>query len=343
MYSPIIPTAISVFNDNNTRPTLTHITQGATATNFSHIIRRPVNTERLPFLITCPHAGLITPEGFEKTLAADTSLLEFLARGDVFTDWLTAHAPHLGATQIISTVSPSYLNVGRATTSINPNDVRSCLTELPYNLNDIYVKGGQGQGLVAVKTLYGNKPIYAEGQAPDEAEIAQRITQFYDPFHQALEQQVTGNLDKHGYSLLFDIHSCPSTGTPKDKDAGDPRHDIILSNKAEGNSCSSELIDKTRVVAEEAGFSVQVNYPYTGGFNTQKYARHPSGFYEDMPFGERGSESLQIEFSRAAFGFNEETLEIEDMAAFLKMQRTSALIMDTMAQYVRRQIDMQPR
>lgn len=186
----------------------------------SHIIRSSTLSSTLPFLVTCPHAGIKTLGLTEDVLAEGVTIGDVLRRGDMFTDWLTVNAPEIGATQVISIVAPSFLNVGRRLTSIHPDDVRGVITTLKTNPDDKYVANGIGQGLVAVKSLYDGKPIYKPEHIPDEVEIETRIAKHYEPFHQVIEDKVSGHLQRSNYCLIFDIHSAPSEGPPSDIDAG---------------------------------------------------------------------------------------------------------------------------
>lgn len=132
-------------------------------------------------IISCPHAGILLP--LEAVASLAVSKQELRRRGDRYTDWLFCDAPRYGMPLLVSKIAPAYLNVGRAVTSIHPKDVFGGLDNLPYEI-DKYVEGGQG--LVAVKTLYGQKPIYKLGQEPDEAEIKRRIIRYYNPYHNML-------------------------------------------------------------------------------------------------------------------------------------------------------------
>lgn len=296
------------------------------------IVYKPDPYSAIPMIVSCPHAGIWTPKGFEDTLNDNIDLRGVLTRGDIFTDWMVANATKVGATQIVSLVAPSYLNDGRSEKSINPTDVRGGLKTLKHDPNDIYTKDGQGQGLVAVKTLYDDAPIYKDEHIPDQAEISHRIKTYYDPFHTALKDAVEQNLKKHKYSLLFDIHSCPSVGPPTDPDAGQERPDIIFSNN-DGASCSPELMKTVVDLAEKFGYSVRVNDPYKGGFNTQKFAAAPSAAYQEHDFGERGSESLQIEYNRKSMGLDENALIITGLQKFSNMQRFTNDLLEKMAGY----------
>lgn len=279
----------------------------------------------VPLVVSCPHAGIYVPEGFKETLAVDVQ--KVLQRGDRYTDWLVMAAQNKGAVQIVSKVAPAYLNVGRAENSIHPDDVCGDMGSLPYNSEDVFVNAGQGQGLVALKSLYGGDALYKENAQPDAAEIQYRTEHFYTPYHQRLEQEVNQRLDENGYCLVFDVHSCPSVGAFKDKDAGKIRKDIILGDR-HGISIDDDVIKMVQQLAESYDYSFTVNNPYVGGFITQKYAA-------DGDWGKRNCESLQIEFNRKAIGVDEETVTICDAEKFAKAQKFSTDLLDKLATYAK--------
>lgn len=277
-----------------------------------------------PLIVVCPHAGIFTPEGFEDTI--DVALDDILARGDRYTDWISKSAPDQGAQFIYSTVAPSYLNVGRATNSIHPDDVKGSAKGLKCNPEDIYINDGQGQGLVAIKTLYDGFPIYKSGMEPDKTEIEQRIHDYYAPFHNALEKAVKDNIEEHGFSFLFDVHSCPDTGTVKDPDPGQERADIILGDRF-GKSCDPHYVELLKAIGEEHGYSVKINAPYAGGFNTRHYGK-------TGPFAEKGAQSLQVEWNRKTMGVDQQTLEIVDKKKFDKVTKCHKEMIATLAMAV---------
>ena len=270
---------------------------------------------RSPLIVTCPHAGRNFPDqgAFQKRLLVD--LVELDRRGDTYTDWLSIAASEAGAHHIICTTAPAFINVGRSLGSVHSDHVRGSLTTLRPDPNDIYAE--KGQGLVSTTNFTGGN-IYQDGQLPDEREILDRVSQFYTPFHDFVDQYARATLQKHGYVLVFDVHSCPTFATTLEPDVtGTRRPDIILSNNGGGSkaSCKNELIGMAAGFAATHGYSVGLNIPYKGGFLTQKFGAHNNS-------DKKGSmESLQIEFARGSYGLNQETLEIEDPRAFEKAQK----------------------
>lgn len=333
----IVPRVDRIFSTSGDPLTTDHVNFGANSSSAGtpFIVREPLpSAQSLPFVVTVPHAGIEFFDTLRSTLHPDVSLLDVLQRGDVFTDFISGHGHAFGATHIISTAAPSFLNVGRSHTSIKPDDVRGGISTLEHNPDDPYIDAGQG--LVSTRTLYGNAPIYAEGQEPDEAEIQARLEAYYWPFHERIEEEHNANLDAHGYSLNFDIHSMPSIGAPKDQDAGQARPDLVFSNNG-GASCSPELFEIIAETAREFDLTVEFNYPYRGGFLTQKYARNPGEHYQHFDFGRRGAESLQVEYNRQSLGIDEETLRIVDPDKFEHMQRFTGHLIEKMSGYVMRQ------
>jgi N-formylglutamate amidohydrolase len=274
-------------------------------------------------IVSCPHAGIFVPKGFEKRLTVN--LEDVLNRGDRFTDWLTHEAPAFGAHQIICKAAPSFLNVGRQTDSIYPKDVRGGIGDLAWNPQDIYCGGGQGQGVVAAKTLYGGFPIYKDGQNPDAAEIQNRIDEFHKPYHEQLEALVNDAIQDRGHALVFDIHSCPSIGAPGDTDPGQKRADLVISN-ANNTSCDAELFEQLCDAAANHGLCATENAPYTGGYVTRKFAK-------TTDWGAKGVQSVQIEFNRESMGTDEQTMELIDPQKFMRMQNFASDAMEIMAHY----------
>lgn len=276
-----------------------------------------------PLIVACPHAGIGTPPELKDQIIV--TMAEFLSRGDRFTDLISVSAPHHGAAHIICTTAASYLNVGRASDSIHPDDVRGGPGTLKCDPNSIYVNKRQGQGLVALKTLIGDKPIYKPEYVPDAHEIQRRIDTSYAPFHNAMQTAVERRLEKFSIALIFDVHSCPHIGPPCDNDAGQPRPDMILSD-AFGASCDPRFMEIAETIGKEHGFNVVTTHPaYKGGYNTRHYGK-------TGPFGARSAQALQVEWNRTtALGVNEDTLEIENFNKFIRAKACQNAIMETLA------------
>ena len=134
------------------------------------------------------------------------------------------------------------------------------------------------KGLVALVDYHG-RSVYGPHSTPDEKEIEDRLTAYYQPYHRQLQKALKMALIKG----LLDCHSLKGIGPPEAPDAGKKRKDIILGNNGgpagEINpvrgetTCASALLNFMKQVFEEKGFSVSLNVPYAGGFIAAHYGR----------------------------------------------------------------------
>jgi len=131
-------------------------------------------------------------------------------------------------------------------------------------------------GVVAHFDYFG-RAAYKENAIPDRGEVERRIGIYYKPYHDAL----TNALHRPDVKILFDCHSLNGIGPAQAPDPGRRRKDIVLGNNGDhsGNphpglgapTCPAELVRKIKAVFQDAGFSVSLNDPYTGGFITTYY------------------------------------------------------------------------
>jgi len=86
--------------------------------------------------------------------------------------------------------------------------------------------------------------------------------------------------------VLIDCHSMPSA-TAGQPSGGRPH--FVLGDRF-GASCDARLTRFTREVLQRAGYDVQVNRPYAGGFITEHYGNPGQGVH-----------ALQVEINRALY------------------------------------------
>lgn len=132
------------------------------------------------------------------------------------------------------------------------------------------------KGPVALVDYHG-RSIYRPDAIPDEREIAQRLSTYYNPYHRRLERALA---EPHIKGLL-DCHTLKGIGPPDAPDAGKRRKDIILGNNGgpDGErdplrgepTCAPARLRFMKQVFETAGFSVSLNAPYAGGFIVTHY------------------------------------------------------------------------
>jgi N-formylglutamate deformylase len=235
---------------------------------------------RTPLLVSMPHTGTHIPETLARRMTE-------VARSVPDTDWhleaLYDFLDDLGASVLVATHSRYVVDLNRP----------------PDNAN-LY-PGQDTTGLCPVDTFY-RQPLYAPGEAPGEAEIAERVAQYWQPYHARLADELAKLKAQHGRALLWDAHSIFSVvprffqGTLPDFNLG----------TADGRSCAKSVGEALLAIAERAsGYRAVLNGRFRGGYITRRYGRP-----------EQGVHAFQLELSEAIY--MEETAPFrfrEDLAA----------------------------
>lgn len=240
-----------------------------------------------PLVVSVPHAGTDVPSEDAPLLALEGNAL--LRDADLFVDRLAAGVPALGVPVLRALVSRYVLDVNRA-----PDDVdREVCPALdrPTRVS--------ARGLVWRVTTEGapvlKRPLTA-------AELEGRIARIHRPYHDALARLLEERRARHGFAVLLDAHSMPSTGRPGHADPGARRADIVPGD-VRGTSCHPGV---SRLVAEHfeaGGFAVRPNDPYMGGFITRHHGR-PA----------RGIHAIQLEMNRDLY-MDEDALRFDEAKA----------------------------
>ena len=69
--------------------------------------------------------------------------------------------------------------------------------------------GQNTTGLVPV-TDFDDRPIWREGAAPTDTDVAERLNAFHRPYHAALAAEIARVRALHGVAVLYDCHSIRS-------------------------------------------------------------------------------------------------------------------------------------
>ncbi|HXF47238.1 MAG TPA: N-formylglutamate deformylase [Burkholderiaceae bacterium] len=207
-----------------------------------------------PLLVSVPHAGTqippsLRPRFVERALAAEDT--------DWFVDRLYAFARELGASLIVPRLSRYVIDLNR-----------------PPENRPLY-PGANNTELVPTRSFSG-QPLYRDGCAPDADEIAQRLAAYWQPYHDALAQELERLKAKHGYAVLWDGHSIKSElpwlfeGKLPDLNLG----------TANGASCAPSLrAALAAVLAAQKRFTHVVDGRFKGGYITRHYGRPHEGVH----------------------------------------------------------------
>ncbi len=207
-----------------------------------------------PLLISLPHTG-------EELPAWLLARLQPRAREMEDTDWhlvrLYDFARELGA----SVLAPRY---GRYLVDLNrPPD------------NQPMYPGANNTELCPTRFFTG-EPLYLPGEEPTAQEIQQRVASYWQPYHQALHEELQRLRTQHGHAVLFDAHSIKSQlpwlfeGQLPDLNLG----------TANGAACAPTL--RTAVAAVAAGqtqFTQVLDGRFKGGHITRQYGRPLQGMH----------------------------------------------------------------
>lgn len=192
-----------------------------------------VTRDLLPVLVSVPHAGAMVPE----EVRSNVLLTEAELRG--YTDLYTEQ---------IFTIDGVYLLQ-------NPwSRVIVDVNRAPDDISREYEQAAEG---VIVHTTWDGKSVYRTEPPQEIADLL--ISKYHDPYHAQIDETIPK------VQFLIDGHSYLPVGPKLKKDSGEARPDINLGN-LNYSSCSREHTMFFREFFEKRGYSVRVNFPYTGKY-----------------------------------------------------------------------------
>lgn len=235
-----------------------------------------------PLIISIPHLGRHVPDELREEYTPEAGLLED-------TDWhldkLYAFASELDATVIAATVSRYVIDLNR-----------------PASGESLY-PGMVTTSLCPTETFRG-APIYRPGCEPPAAEVARRVATYWNPYHQALKEQIARLRAEHPQILLWEAHSIASV-LPRLFSGKLPDFNFGTSD---GQSCSASVIAGAVDAVRGSPWSWVVNGRFKGGFITRRYGAPAAGVHavqlemcqslymeEDAPFKWRADSAQAVQ------------------------------------------------
>lgn len=246
------------------------MTLSITAPTTAPVTDRPafeLHRGTLPLLLSMPHVGTYLPPAIAERLTP-------VARGVPDTDWhlerLYAFARELGASVLVATHSRYVVDLNR-----------------PPDGSSLY----PGQSVTGLCPLDGfdGAPIYLDGQAPDETEIAARREAVWQPYHEQLSAELARIRAQHGVATLWDAHSIRSV-LPRFFEGKLP--DLNFGS-GKGISCDPVMAQAVFAVGQAAatdGYSAVLNGRFTGGYITRQYGRPENNVH-----------ALQLEMTQCSY------------------------------------------
>jgi len=219
-----------------------------------------------PLLISMPHAGTYVPPAIAERLTDE-------ARQVPDTDWhlprLYDFAEAIGASVLVATHSRYVVDMNR------PPDGASLYP------------GQSVTGLCPVDT-FDDTPVYRDPSLlPDDAEVQARREQVWQPYHDALANELTRLRAAHGVAVLWDAHSIRSL-LPRFFEGKLPDFNL---GTGRGISCDPGMAEAVHAEARAAsGYTSVLNGRFTGGYITRHYGRPADNVH-----------AIQLEMTQCAY------------------------------------------
>ncbi|MDQ8033672.1 N-formylglutamate deformylase [Bordetella genomosp. 1] len=228
-----------------------------------------------PLFISIPHLGQDIPAALRSRM---TPVAQTVADTDWHLDRLYAFAEAMGASILGARYSRYVIDLNRP-----PDD------------ESLY-PGQTKTGLCPAASFRG-EPLYLEGAAPDAAEQARRLADYWQPYHDQLTREIARIKAAHGHVLLWEAHSIASV-LPRLFDGKLPDLNIGTSD---GKTCAPALQEAVQRELEANGdYTWAVNGRFKGGYITRHYGNPGQGVHaiqlemcqstymdETFPFGYR--------------------------------------------------------
>jgi N-formylglutamate deformylase len=217
-----------------------------------------------PLIISIPHLGTHIPEAMR---SGYTDIALSVADTDWHLDRLYAFAQAWGATVLGARVSRYVIDLNRP-----PND------------ESLY-PGQTTTSLCPTETFRG-EPLYRDGCAPDAAARQQRVEQFWQPYHQALEAELKRLRETHANVLLWEAHSIASV-LPRLFD--DKLPDLNIGTQ-DGRTADASIQAQVERAANASSFAWVANGRFKGGYITRHFGAPRDGVH-----------AVQLEMCQSAY------------------------------------------
>jgi N-formylglutamate deformylase len=205
-----------------------------------------VNRGNAPLLVSMPHIGTEIPEDLRGDYVPRALAVED-------TDWHLAHLynclPALGASVLRPRYSRYVIDLNR------PPD-------------DAPMYPGAANTELCPTRFFNGDPLYREGRQPSPEEQQRRRGLYWQPYHDALRQELDRIKAEHGFALLWDAHSIRSQipwlfeGVLPDLNIG----------TADGASAHASITQAAADAAARYGDVTHVvNGRFKGGYITRHY------------------------------------------------------------------------
>ena len=225
-----------------------------------------------------PHSG----QDYTWSFMRKTVLNEHAIRSseDAFVDQLFECAPEYGATFLKAGAPRAFVDLNRARDELDPALIEG-VRRIRHNPR---VASGLG---VIPRVVANGRAIYRGKMSLHEAQ--ERITDYWEPYHDKLQGLLDLAHARHGQTVLIDCHSMPHEAMDGVMRAGMQRPDVVLGDRF-GAAASGDVVDRIEAAFAAAGFVVTRNAPFAGAYITQAYGKPAIGQH-----------AVQVEIDRSLY------------------------------------------
>ena len=241
----------------------------------------------VPLLISMPHNGEEIPADIAAVMTAKG---HEIADTDWYMDRLYAFAKQLGAFILIPKYNRYVIDLNR-----DPEGV------------DLYP--GANNTELCPTTAFDLSPLYQTGCVPTTEQIAERVKNYWQPYHQALATTMQAIKAEFGQAVLLEAHSIRSH-VPRFFQGKLP--DFNFGN-ADGKSCAPELMSALAGV-DYAPYTMVCNGRFKGGYITRAFGKPSKGFH-----------AIQLELSQYTY-MDEQTMSYDENLAQQVQVKLTALV-----------------
>lgn len=217
-----------------------------------------------PVVINVPHAGTQVPPLLKNRFTAEAARLPD-------TDWHVDRLYHFARdyqAHLLVSVNSRYvvdLNRNRQPEILYPDSFNTEVTPLH---------------------TFDRQPIYLKGNEPDAREMQERVSAYWQPYHNKLGRILQLCIERYGKVVLLDAHSIRSQ-VPSLFGGELP---VLNLGTANGESAAAELTGKVMHICERSLYSSVLNGRFKGGYITRHYGKP-----------HRGCHVLQLEMAQKAY------------------------------------------
>ena len=207
-----------------------------------------------PLLVSFPHVGTQIPADQRHRYTERALQVEDT---DWFLDRLYAFAAEMGASLLVPRLSRYVIDLNRPPT------------------NQPMYAGQNNTELCPTRHFTGDD-LYRPGQAPDEAQVQQRVRMYWQPYHDALAAELARLKAAHGHAVLFDGHSIKGE-LPWLFEGRLPHMNL---GTVGGTSCAASLrAALSAVLATQDRYGHVVDGRFKGGHITRQYGQPAGGVH----------------------------------------------------------------